>query len=101
MSLGKLVALLQGNIKRLLAYSSVAHAGYMLIGLAVAPQLQHLGTVTAGVHRPSIPAGVDAVLFYLAAYAGMTVGAFAMLSYLTIPLLPIDPVHDLAALGPR
>ncbi|HEV3449461.1 MAG TPA: NADH-quinone oxidoreductase subunit N [Gemmataceae bacterium] len=98
MALGNFLALLQDNIKRLLAYSSVAHAGYMLIGLAVAPQLQHLGTVT-GVHRPSIPGGVDAVLFYLVAYGGMTIGAFAVLSYLSTPQRPIEHVDDLAGLA--
>ena len=40
MTLGNVLALLQDNVKRLLAYSSVAHAGYMLIGLAVAPYLR-------------------------------------------------------------
>src|SRR5262249_37786730 len=39
MTVGNILALLQDNLKRLLAYSSVAHAGYMLIGLAVAPDL--------------------------------------------------------------
>jgi len=39
MSLGNVLGLLQDNVKRMLAYSSVAHAGYMLIGLAVAPKL--------------------------------------------------------------
>ena len=38
MTLGNVLALLQDNLKRLLAYSSVAHAGYMLIGLAAAPR---------------------------------------------------------------
>src|SRR5262249_60342004 len=46
MSLGNVLGLLQDNLKRLLAYSSVAHAGYMLIGLAGAPDLR--GTRLAG-----------------------------------------------------
>ena len=70
MSLGNVLALLQDNLKRLLAYSSVAHAGYMLIGLAVAP--------LPGRRRPPV-GGVEAVLFYLVAYAAMTVGAFAVI----------------------
>ena len=54
----------------MLAYSSVAHAGYMLIGLAVAPRAAgRAGRAPAG--------GVEAVLFYLVAYGAMTVGAFA------------------------
>jgi NADH-quinone oxidoreductase subunit N len=61
MLLGNLVALTQSNIKRMLAYSSIAHAGYLLVG------------VVAG-SRP----GIEGVLFYLAAYALMTLGAFSV-----------------------
>src|SRR5262249_36296339 len=68
MSLGNVLAVLQDNIKRMLAYSSVAHAGYMLIGLAVAPRLL---PGAAG----SVLGGVEALLFYLVAYGAMTVGA--------------------------
>lgn len=95
MSVGNILALLQDNLKRLLAYSSVAHAGYMLIGLAVAP---HLGgrRLTDAV---SISGGVDAVLFYLAAYGAMTVGAFAVVVYLSTPQRPVATVDDLAGLS--
>ena len=89
MTLGNVLALLQDNVKRMLAYSSVAHAGYMLIGLAVAPKL---GAVTE-------PVGVEAVLFYLVAYGEMTVGAFAVLSYLSTPEHPVERIDDLAGLG--
>jgi NADH-quinone oxidoreductase subunit N len=91
MTLGNVLALLQDNVKRLLAYSSVAHAGYMLIGLAVAPRLtgKELGWV----------GGVEAMLFYLIAYGGMTVGAFAVLSYLSTKERPVETVDDLAGLG--
>jgi NADH-quinone oxidoreductase subunit N len=91
MSLGNLLALLQDNVKRLLAYSSVAHAGYMLIGLAVAPKL--VGDTTAPV------GGVEAVLFYLVAYGAMTIGAFAVLSSLSTKERPAETVDDLAGLG--
>ena len=77
MTLGNVLALLQDNLKRLLAYSSVAHAGYMLIGLAAAPDLRSAGADTLR--------GVEAVLFYLVAYGAMTIGAFAVLSYLRTP----------------
>jgi NADH-quinone oxidoreductase subunit N len=91
MTLGNLLALLQDNVKRLLAYSSVAHAGYMLIGLAVAPRL--VGDASGPV------GGLESVLFYLVAYAGMTVGAFAVLSYLSTKERPIETVDDLAGLA--
>jgi NADH-quinone oxidoreductase subunit N len=62
---GNLAAYLQTNLKRLLAYSTIAHAGYMLMGLAV-------------LNRE----GVAAVLFYLIAYLFMNLGAFAMVAFL-------------------
>jgi NADH-quinone oxidoreductase subunit N len=60
------MALRQKNLFRLLAYSSVAHAGYMLVGLAVGDVLPVEGT--------------QAVLFYLVAYGLMTIGTFALVS---------------------
>jgi len=61
MTLGNLVALRQSSLKRLLAYSSIAHAGYILVGLATAT-----------------PAGIDGALYYLISYAFMNMGAFAV-----------------------
>ena len=61
MTLGNVGALRQTDLKRLLAYSSVAHAGYLLVGLAAANE-----------------AGLASVLFYLLAYSFMNVGAFAV-----------------------
>jgi NADH-quinone oxidoreductase subunit N len=98
MTLGNILALLQDNLRRLLAYSSVAHAGYMLIGLAAA-SARGLGD------RDKLGlAGIDAVLFYLVAYGAMTVGAFAVISYLNTPQLgdrgqPVENVDDLAGLS--
>jgi NADH-quinone oxidoreductase subunit N len=65
MCLGNLAALWQSNVKRLLAYSSIAHAGYVLVG------------ITAGGAE-----GTSAVLFYLAGYALMNVGAFILIAHL-------------------
>jgi NADH-quinone oxidoreductase subunit N len=64
MTLGNLSALRQASLKRLLAYSSIAHAGYALMGLAC---------MTA--------AGFEAAMFYLAAYYAMNLGAFGFLLY--------------------
>jgi NADH-quinone oxidoreductase subunit N len=63
--LGNLAALWQTNIKRLLAYSAIAHAGYVLVGVAAGSQ-----------------EGTSAVLFYLTAYALMNVGAFVLIAHL-------------------
>jgi NADH-quinone oxidoreductase subunit N len=90
MFLGNFMGLLQNNVKRLLAYSSIAHAGYMLIALAVTPALAR----TEGG-----PDGMEALLFYLVAYGAMTVGAFAVLSYLSSSIRRVDTLDDLAGLS--
>jgi NADH-quinone oxidoreductase subunit N len=92
MFLGNVLGLLQDNVKRLLAYSSIAHAGYMLVALAVAPYLRQAEAGTA-------PDGVEALLFYLVAYGAMTVGAFAVLSYLSTSQRQVETMDDLAGLS--
>src|ERR1700685_4296210 len=64
MTLGNVCAFVQNNVKRLLAYSSIAHAGYLLVAFAAAPVL-----------------GASAAMFYTAAYAAMNLGAFAVVSH--------------------
>lgn len=83
MTVGNLAALQQRSVKRLLAYSSVAQAGYMMIGLAV-----------AGVS----PAAVASTLFYLITYCAMTIGAFGVLSVVGPDA---DNVDDLRGLSKR
>jgi NADH-quinone oxidoreductase subunit N len=68
MTLGNLVALTQDNVKRMLAYSSIAHTGYMLMGFAAFGAGQ--------------PLGMEGLLFYGAAYAFMNLGAFAVIAAL-------------------
>jgi NADH-quinone oxidoreductase subunit N len=67
MTLGNVVAITQNNVKRMLAYSSIAHAGYALVGMVAA------GATADPVHRN---AAVTAVMFYLLTYAVMNIGAF-------------------------
>lgn len=98
MSLGNVLALLQSNIKRLLAYSSVAHAGYMLIGLAVAHDFE-LSEPAVFAGMVPVPGGIEAILFYLVGYGAMTIGAFAVLAYLSTSERPVEMEDDLAGLG--
>jgi NADH-quinone oxidoreductase subunit N len=93
MTLGNLLALWQGNVRRLMAYSSVAHAGYMLIGLAVG------FAVAGGSTQPYNFDGVGAMLFYLLVYAAATAGTFAALAYLSSERRPIDTVDQLSGLS--
>ena len=75
MTFGNVLALLQFNVKRVLAYSSVAHSGYMLVGLTA--------LVSAGGNAFDVQsAALSGVLFYLAAYGIMNAGAFAVLMLL-------------------
>lgn len=93
MTLGNTVALLQDDLKRLLAYSSIAHAGYLMIGIAVAFRDQP-GSLSSTL-------GAQAVIFYLAAYALMTLGAFGVIIALSTPEQPIETVDQLAGLAQR
>ena len=72
---GNLAAYGQTNIKRLLAYSTIAHAGYMMMAVAAAVQL-------AGTNAVSAQEAVAALVFYLAMYVFMNLGAFAIVAFL-------------------
>jgi NADH-quinone oxidoreductase subunit N len=82
MTLGNVAALVQNNVKRLLAYSSIAHAGYILVAFAAKPEL-----------------GAPAVMFYTAAYAAMNVGAFAVVSHFANAGERYVTLSDYAGLG--
>jgi NADH-quinone oxidoreductase subunit N len=84
MTLGNVAALLQSNLKRLLAYSSIAHAGFMLTGIIAANR-----------------AGTSAVVFYLLVYTLMTLGAFGVLLGLARRGEEADDISDLTGLAWR
>ena len=74
MTYGNITAMKQGNMKRLLAYSSIAHAGYMLMGVTA--------LLTASPATEGASEGMTAILVYLAAYLIMNLGAFGFVVYL-------------------
>ena len=82
MCIGNLAALVQTNVKRMLAYSSIAHAGYILVAFAAVTAL-----------------GMAAVLFYLAAYVVMKVGAFLVVTHLGQQGEKRLEIRDYAGLG--
>lgn len=98
MCVGNLLALVQTDLRRLLAYSGIAHGGYMLVGL-----------VAMNPREPGV--GLGSALFYLASYGAMTVGAFAVVATLRVrrpvdtqsSATPVDDrvttIDDLAGLG--
>ncbi|HVX13194.1 MAG TPA: NADH-quinone oxidoreductase subunit N [Pirellulales bacterium] len=93
MTLGNVLGLWQDNIRRLLAYSSIAHSGYMLIGLAVGL------AAAAGGSQAATFDGIGALFFYLAVYALATAGTFAALTYLGGQGKQVDTVDELAGLA--
>ena len=90
MTLGNTMALWQTNLRRLMAYSSIAHAGYLLLGVAV--------------HYVAMPNGdgwdgLGAMLFYLVVYAAATLGMFAALAALGTRERQVETVDELAGLA--
>jgi NADH-quinone oxidoreductase subunit N len=86
---GNLAALVQTSLKRMLAYSSIAHAGYILVALTAAAATDH----------PE--AGIAAALFYLVTYAMVKMGAFLIVAQLGGPGERHVEIEDLAGLGSR
>jgi NADH-quinone oxidoreductase subunit N len=84
MTIGNIAALVQDNVKRLLAYSSIAHAGYLLMAFAALPNN-----------------GIPAVMFYTASYAAMNVGAFAVVSHFAGAGERFVTLEDYSGLGRR
>jgi NADH-quinone oxidoreductase subunit N len=92
MIVGNIMALLQDNLKRILAYSSIAHSGYMLIAVATAGLLRKQSEATGGID------GVESLFFYLIAYGATSIGIFTLLAHLNRPGRPVETVDDLAGL---
>jgi NADH-quinone oxidoreductase subunit N len=84
MTIGNIAALVQDNVKRLLAYSSIAHAGYLLVAFAALPAN-----------------GIPAAMFYTASYAAMNVGAFAIVGHFANAGERYVCLEDYAGLGKR
>ena len=84
MVIGNFAALLQTNVKRLLGYSSIAHAGYVLVAFTAHSQI-----------------GIAAAMFYLASYALMNIGAFAVVSHVASRNEKYVKIDDLSGLGRR
>ena len=84
MTTGNIIALSQDNIKRMLAYSSIAHAGYALVGFTA--------------HNAS---GVSGILFYLLSYTFMNIGAFAIIVLIGKQGEPNNNVQDYAGFGTK
>lgn len=92
MTIGNVLALRQTNIKRMLAYSGIAHSGYMLVGILAGP-------IVAGERAESIMGdGTAAVLYYVVIYGIANLGAFALLGLLRVRGRPCETLRDVAGL---
>lgn len=91
MSVGNLVAVAQSNIKRLLAYSTIAHGGYLMVGLAA---------VAARASGEGVEFGPSAVLFYLGGYAAMNMAAFSVVIAVS-NRIKSDAIEDYAGMNKR
>ena len=91
MTLGNVAALWQRNVRRLLAYSSIAHAGYLLLGLAAAMG----GSMGSGLSSDA----AAAVVFYVLVYSAASLGAFASLGYLSNDDRSYSMVEELSGIG--
>jgi NADH-quinone oxidoreductase subunit N len=91
-ALGNITAIAQANLKRMLAYSAIAHMGFMLLGL--------LSGQVDGNWRSGAEA-FSASLFYMIVYAIMTVGAFGMLLYLSRAGIECENLEDVRGLNRR
>ncbi|WP_455245844.1 NADH-quinone oxidoreductase subunit N [Petrachloros mirabilis] len=90
--LGNVVAIIQTNIKRMLAYSSIAHAGYALIGLVAAGR---------GMGESGGSSGLASVMLYLALYAFMTLGAFSVVAMFRKGGFEGEEIEDFTGLARR
>ncbi len=93
MFLGNTLALRQSNVKRVLAYSSIAHTGYMLVGVLAGPALID--------GDEPVRNGIAAVLFYLVVYGVMNLGAFAVIGLLKRQGEEAQTYEDLHGLARR
>lgn len=84
MAIGNIAAIVQDNLKRMLAYSSIAHMGYMLLGFLTAT-----------------PRGEAAAMFYIISYALMTVAAFGVITVMSHKGYEAEKIEDFAGLNTR
>jgi NADH-quinone oxidoreductase subunit N len=92
MTIGNVIALTQVNVKRMLAYSSIAHTGYIMAGLAA---------FAAATNADAAAQGIESVLFYLLGYAVMNIAAFAVVAMLQRDTRRFGGLNSFAGLASR
>ncbi len=92
---GNILAVTQTNVKRLLAYSSIAHAGYLMVAVSA---MTGSGTTTNADRYGAHASAFSGAIFYLLAYGIMTMGAFGVLIWLTRRGKDVQTLDDLAGI---
>ena len=92
MTIGNVCALWQKNVRRLMAYSAIAHGGYLLLGLAAA-------TGATAIPELNASGGVTAMIFYVVVYSLASLGTFTALAYLGSQRRDVNSIEELAGLG--
>ena len=100
MTVGNVIAVLQDNVKRMLAYSSIAHVGYALMGL-VAAGAALAGWVPEPYRTQAIELGQYSVVLYMVAYAFTAAGAFAVVTMLRREGIQGDRIDDFSGMARR
>ncbi len=100
MTAGNVIAVLQDNVKRMLAYSSIAHVGYALMGL-VAAGAALAGWIPEPYRTQAIELGQFSVVIYMVAYAFTAAGAFAVVVMLRREGIPGDRIDDFSGMARR
>lgn len=93
MALGNLLAMHQNNVKRMLAYSGIAHSGYLLLAFLVDTKTRPTAIA------PEVTMHLQAASFYLLAYGVMTLGAFGVLSLMREDGRPMEKMEDFTGLA--
>ena len=99
MAVGNILAMTQSSVKRMLAYSGIAHTGYLMLALLIVPNL----TLTDGglehYNGKDVEEHLHAIVFYLLAYGVMTLGAFGVLGLLRRDGKPLEEMRDFQGLS--
>lgn len=99
MAVGNILAMTQSSVKRMLAYSGIAHTGYLMLALLIAPKLVLPGAGLEQYGGKEVDEHLHAIVFYLLVYGVMTLGAFGVLGLMRSDGRPLEEMSDFQGLA--
>ncbi len=103
MAVGNILAMTQNSVKRMLAYSGIAHTGYLMLALLIAPEdakrVQMVNGVLVNISELNVVEHLHSMSFYLLTYGVMTLGAFGVLGLLRKDGQPLEDIRDFQGLA--